>query len=1209
MKKCMMDVKTPLFAALLVACALSAFAAPIAWKGASGGAWNNTANWEGGVVPNGSGVEVDFSTASGTYSVNVDVAVTVGKITVNGATATTLTLSGSKITFTGSSTPEVLVGSGHTLYLQNYTGGNQGLRKTGEGTYRPTGHGNANNYTGRTYVDAGIMFPVKSDGGALFGGSVEVATGATLKWPTSDVFGSTFKTIINGGTADLNDTVGDYVGALTFANGGLFKAADSLTAVDRYLVIEDPDVAKISTSGDGFAGTFKGRLFLSSPFLASSRGTIPVRTQEVNVASANATFAMTGYIFDRMAQARYDDIYAKEYRTVGNDGVTPYPYQFRGQLMKTGDGDLLLYDETISLTGPTTVNAGRLVLSNSVKMCASTVKLPNGNSSLVVADGATLKLSGIDSPDRSSLDLNGASLDIGGMGEDAVFAGTLANGGTIRKTGYNSQTLSAPQTQRDWDVLGGTLHFGVPAPVVWYKFDDEDLGKDSGVAGKHLSVSNAAGVVWSNDGVDGGCASFDGTGCLKADTGAGLPGGNSPFTIALWIKPNRNGYSLVSYGNEVGGNFSGFVGDGTTKLKHAFWEGAYDVVSTAISGSFTDGTWRHVAITYDPATWTRKFYVNGTLLSSHVNKMSYLRKVDLSKPFHIGLCKYNNNYIGKMDDVMVFDKVLTEEDVATLANLRKDATRTALTPDGGNVRLEAGATVSFTHAEESFASISGRGTLGLYDSTAAIAPAANVTNEVGRLVGDGTLVKNGAGTLSLSRLQNAGGKLDVRTGTVTAKGPAKGLKDHLVAWWTFDDPENPGADASGNGMDVTCITNKAQGAFTCESWNWRNRFETTGGAAYFDGNNKRYLVLANKANEAKLPHGSEPSFTVAMWINPDSNMGNNAGFYYWGGLPAAALNSHGCRLNGGTQLFLWFWGAGGVSYTLPSNFKSDAVPTGWHHVACTTGNHWRRMYVDGVLVDEVNHPGTPNIPAQNFSLGFDPSQNGAGAKGYMDDVMIFDKALTADEVRAVMQGVLLDEPAGGMAAATASGTTFEVTDGQVAFGGLAATGTVNVASSAEALFASGENELVGGLGGTGLLTVTNGASLHLGGGQTFGGTLSVEAGGVLDLRSGASATVQNLNLAEGAGIAVAASDSTATPCLTASTAVALPSAANVRMAVSNRKGVKVELLHSDVGLTGSVDGWTVDWNLPGRSWRSGLTIKGNSVWAEAHPLGIIVTVF
>ena len=117
MKKCMMDVKTPLFAALLVACALSAFAAPIAWKGASGGAWNNTANWEGGVVPNGSGVEVDFSTASGTYSVNVDVAVTVGKITVNGATATTLTLSGSKITFTGSSTPEVLVGSGHTLYL------------------------------------------------------------------------------------------------------------------------------------------------------------------------------------------------------------------------------------------------------------------------------------------------------------------------------------------------------------------------------------------------------------------------------------------------------------------------------------------------------------------------------------------------------------------------------------------------------------------------------------------------------------------------------------------------------------------------------------------------------------------------------------------------------------------------------------------------------------------------------------------------------------------------------------------------------------------------------------------------------------------------------------------------------------------------------------------------------------------------------------
>ena len=584
------------------------------WKGANGGSWNTPENWEGGAVPDASGAEVDFSAVSGTYAVSVASAVTVGKIVLDPSATTSLTLSGAKITFAASSVPEVDVGSKGTLLLQNKTGGTQGLRKTGAGIYRPTTYAVADTYKGRTYVDAGTVYPVKSDASATLGGSVEIATGAVLKWSTHDLFGTSFQTFVNGGTADQNDIPGDYVGAVTLANGGLFKTTSGdLSNLDHFLIIEDADVAKIASSGDGFAGTFSGRLVVSSCFLAGTRASIAVRTQEVNVASANATLAMTGYIFDRLAEARYNDIYVNEYRR------KTYPY--RGQLLKTGAGDLLLYDETISLTGPTTVDAGRLVLSNSVKMCASTIKLPNGNGSLAVARGATLKLNGIDSPDRSSLDLNGATLDLGGTGENAVFAGTLANG-TIRKTGPNSQTLSAPQTQRDWDVLGGTLHFGVPAPVVWYTFDDaSDLGRDAGSAGKHLSVSNAAGVAWSEAGVSGGCASFNGTGCLKAETAAGLPGGNSPFSVALWIKPTNKSYALVTWGNETGSQWNGFVSSGDNQLKHAFWEGGNDFVSAAISGKFTDGNWRHVALTYDPATGMRTFYMNGTLLSTKEVKL------------------------------------------------------------------------------------------------------------------------------------------------------------------------------------------------------------------------------------------------------------------------------------------------------------------------------------------------------------------------------------------------------------------------------------------------------------------------------------------------------------------------------------------------------------------------------------------------------------
>ena len=154
-----------------------------------------------------------------------------------------------------------------------------------------------------------------------------------------------------------------------------------------------------------------------------------------------------------------------------------------------------------------------------------------------------------------------------------------------------------------------------------------------------------------------------------SETAAGLPVGNSAFTIALWIKPRNSNYALVTWGKESGPNWNGFVSSGNNKLKHAFWEGAAnDFISDAISGTFTDGTWRHVAITYDPATGTRTFYVNGEVLSSNV--MVNERAVSLDRPFYLGVGKYSNNFQGKMDDVMVFDKTLSPADIATLAAWR-----------------------------------------------------------------------------------------------------------------------------------------------------------------------------------------------------------------------------------------------------------------------------------------------------------------------------------------------------------------------------------------------------------------------------------------------------------------------------------------------------------------------------------------------------------
>jgi len=182
-----------------------------------------------------------------------------------------------------------------------------------------------------------------------------------------------------------------------------------------------------------------------------------------------------------------------------------------------------------------------------------------------------------------------------------------------------------------------------------------------------------------------------------------------------------------------------------------------------------------------------------------------------------------------------------------------------------------------------------------------------------------------------------------------------------------------------------------------------------------------------------------------------------------------------------------------------------------------------------------------------------------------------------------------------------------VTDGQVALSGLAATGTVSVATAAEALFTGGENVLAGTLAGAGTLTVADGASLSLTGGQDFGGTLNVRAGGALALVPNANARVQTLQLAEGTTLAAQPADSAASA-IVSTDAVVLPASATVRVDVpETATGFTATLLEATGGLTGDVSGWTLDATLPAQgSWRAGVRKVGNKVVLTAAPSGTCV---
>src|ERR1051325_5197974 len=74
------------FFTLFTALSVSARAATIVWTNTSGGSWSSAVNWEPNQVP-GMG-DTALITNSGTYSVTLDGDVTLGSLTVGGASGT-----------------------------------------------------------------------------------------------------------------------------------------------------------------------------------------------------------------------------------------------------------------------------------------------------------------------------------------------------------------------------------------------------------------------------------------------------------------------------------------------------------------------------------------------------------------------------------------------------------------------------------------------------------------------------------------------------------------------------------------------------------------------------------------------------------------------------------------------------------------------------------------------------------------------------------------------------------------------------------------------------------------------------------------------------------------------------------------------------------------------------------------------------------------
>jgi len=212
-------------------------------------------------------------------------------------------------------------------------------------------------------------------------------------------------------------------------------------------------------------------------------------------------------------------------------------------------------------------------------------------------------------------------------------------------------------------------------------------------------------------------------------------------------------------------------------------------------------------------------------------------------------------------------------------------------------------------------------------------------------------------------------------------GPARGADPGLVGWWTFDESSGTVAhDSSGNGNDgtlaggVTWVAGKLDGAID------------------FAGTTGAYVSVPDAASL-----DITDAITMAVWMNP-----RTTGDHRW----LIAKQTYG----GAETYGLSFTNAGsiecGVSINNAWTFRQTTATVSngtWTHVVGQYSPPFMRVFINGTLSQEWN-VGTGKINANNNNLLIGKASHGQPFAGGADDLRIYSRALTVEEIQQAMRG-------------------------------------------------------------------------------------------------------------------------------------------------------------------------------------------------------------
>ena len=200
--------------------------------------------------------------------------------------------------------------------------------------------------------------------------------------------------------------------------------------------------------------------------------------------------------------------------------------------------------------------------------------------------------------------------------------------------------------------------------------DPPDLPKQGLVSHFDMEQTSWAGKPDLQSGLLGMAAHFDGDAVIES---AAFPSfeHTDAFSFGAWVKPTADSPACVISKNDDVNSLRGFnlmirKGKAVAHLIHKWNSNAIQVTTKS---SISRGRWQHLMVTYDGSGKASgvKIYRNGRLESVDVRYDSLQGTIKTDQPLRIGRRSTSAPFVGWIDDVRIYDRKLSEDDVHRLA--------------------------------------------------------------------------------------------------------------------------------------------------------------------------------------------------------------------------------------------------------------------------------------------------------------------------------------------------------------------------------------------------------------------------------------------------------------------------------------------------------------------------------------------------------------